>query len=308
MPRVNSERSPSLDAFVATTLDENAAAGLSNMDARRLLAQYGPNATPDVEAHPLQLLLSKFIAPIPCLLEAAIVLQLFLQEFVEAGVIAVLLVFNAALGLFQEARAQGTVAALKSRLALWATARRDGAWTNVLASQLVPGDVVKLSLGGVVPADVRLIGGNVLLDQSTITGESLPIEAAAGLETFAGALVRRGEAVAIVTATGQRTKFGRTAELVRSAHVVSTQQKAIFKVVRNLAALNGIVASALIAYAYVLGLPTPEFIPLMLIAVLATVPVACRRHSPLPPRSEPNPWRDGVCFQPAFLPLTRLPR
>ncbi len=97
-----------------------------------------------------------------------------------------LLVFNAALGLFQESRAQATLAALRSRLALNASARRDGAWTIIPASDLVPGDVVKLSLGGVVAADVRLAEGGVLLDQSMLTGESIPIEAGPGVQTYAG--------------------------------------------------------------------------------------------------------------------------
>jgi H+-transporting ATPase len=142
------------------------------------------------------------------------------------------------------------------------------------ADGIAPGDVVKLSLGSVVPADVRIHSGDVLLDQSMLTGESLPVEAGAGQETFAGALVRRGEAVAIVTATGTRTRFGRTAELVRTAHVVSAQQRTIFRVVRNLALVNGIVAAALIAYAHAIGLGAAEFARLALIAVLATVPVA----------------------------------
>ncbi|HTP96461.1 MAG TPA: HAD-IC family P-type ATPase [Burkholderiales bacterium] len=248
--------------------------GLCSDEARRRLAEFGPNATPDEAAHPLRRLLGKFVAPVPCLLEAAIALQLLLGEYVEAGVIALLLVFNAAVALIQEGRAQATVAALKSRLALWASVRRDGAWINVPAAELVPGDVIKLSLGSVVPADVRLLSGDVLLDQSMITGESLPLEAGAGVETCASALVRRGEAVAEITATGARTKFGRAAELVRTAHVVSTQQKAIFHVVVNLAVFNGIVAVALLAYAWHINLPVAEFIPLALLAVLATVPVA----------------------------------
>jgi len=250
------------------------ACGLSSGEAKRRLAQFGPNATPDVAEHPIRRIVSKFIAPVPCLLEAAILLQLVLHEYIEATVIAVLLVFNAALGLIHEGRAQATIAALKSRLALRASVRRDGAWADVAAADVVPGDALKLSLGGIVCADVRLVSGGVLLDQSTITGESLPIEAGPGFETFAGALVRRGEAVAVVTATGGRTRFGRTAELVRTAHVVSTQQRAIFAVVRNLALVNGVLAVALIAYAYAIGLPTSEFIPLALTAVLATVPVA----------------------------------
>jgi H+-transporting ATPase len=161
-----------------------------------------------------------------------------------------LLVFNAALAYFQESRAQATLAALKSRLALNASVQRDGAWKTVPAAELVCGDLVKLSLGGVVAADVHLTGGSVELDQSMLTGESLPIEAGPGVDTFAGALVRRGEATAVVTATGARTKFGRTAELVRTAHVVSTQQKAVLKIVRNLAIFNGVVILAMGAYAY----------------------------------------------------------
>ena len=272
MPTVRPSRS--LHPTAAAPADPTPVVGLSSAEARRRLEQYGPNATPEVTVHPVRPLMAKFIAPVPCLLEAAIVLQLFLKEYVEAGVIAVLLVFNAALGFLHEGRAQATIAALKSRLALWASALRDGAWTHILASEIVPGDVVKLSLGSVVPADVRLYDGAVLLDQSMITGDSLPIEAGPGVETYAGALVRRGESVAIVTATGERTKFGRTAELVRTAHVVSTQQKAIVRVVRNLALLNGVVAAGLIAYAHRLGLPASELIPLLLITVLATVPVA----------------------------------
>jgi H+-transporting ATPase len=144
----------------------------------------------------------------------------------------------------------------------------------VPAAELVPGDVVKLSLGGVVAADVHVTGGEVLLDQSMLTGESVPVEAAAGVETFAGALVRRGEAVAEVTATGARTKFGRTAELVRTAHVVSSQQKAVLRVVRNLAMFNSVVIAILVVYAYFLEMPLAEIIPLVLTAVLASIPVA----------------------------------
>ncbi len=248
--------------------------GLTSDEARRLLTKFGPNAMPDTSMHPVRMALGKFWAPVPWMLEAAIVLELGLGKYVEAAIIAGLLVFNAALGLFQESRAQATLAALKSRLALSASVRRDGAWKTVPAAELVPGDVVKLSLGGVVAADVHIDGGEVLLDQSMLTGESVPIEAGAGVATFAGALVRRGEAVAEVTATGARTKFGRTAELVRTAHVVSSQQTAVLRVVRNLAAFNGVVILALVAYAWFLAMPLAEIIPLVLTAVLASIPVA----------------------------------
>ena len=229
---------------------------------------------PDTAVHPLRRALAKFWAPVPWMLEAAIVLEIVLGKYVEAGIIAGLLAFNAALGFFQEGRAQATLAALKSRLALNASVKRDNAWTTVPAAQLVVGDIVKLSLGAVVAADVRLTEGSVLLDQSMLTGESVPIEAGAGFETYAGALVRRGEAVAEVTATGARTKFGRTAELVRTAHVESSQQKAVLRVVRNLAMFNGAIIVMLVGYAYTLKMPGSEVIPLVLTAVLASIPVA----------------------------------
>ncbi|HEX4112622.1 MAG TPA: HAD-IC family P-type ATPase [Stellaceae bacterium] len=252
----------------------DAPSGLTGDEARRRLEKFGANAMPDTNAHPLRMALDKFWAPVPWMLEAAVVLQLALGKYVEGAIIAALLVFNAALGLLQESRAQATLAALKSRLALNASARRDGAWKTVLAADLVPGDVVKLSLGAVVAADVRITGGEILLDQSMLTGESVPIEAGAGAQTYAGALVRRGEAVAEVTATGLRTKFGRTAELVRTAHVVSTQQKAVLRVVRNLALFNGILIVLLVAYAYAIGLTAVEIVPLVLTAILASIPVA----------------------------------
>jgi len=259
------------DVVVAEAAPEG---GLMSAEAHDRLEKFGPNAMPDTNANPLRAAIVKFWAPIPWMLEAAIVLQLLLGKYLESAIIAGLLVFNAALGLLQESRAQATLAALKSRLALNASVRRDGAWKTVPAAELVPGDVVKLSLGGVVAADVRLTSGDVLLDQSMLTGESAPIEAGAGVQTYAGALIRRGEAVAQVTATGARTKFGRTAELVRTAHVVSSQQTAVLRVVRNLAAFNGVLIVGLVAYAAVLKLPLGEIIPLVLTAVLASIPVA----------------------------------
>jgi H+-transporting ATPase len=218
--------------------------------------------------------LAKFWAPVPWLLEASILLQLVLHKYLEAAIIAGVLIFNAVLAYLQEGRAQATLAALKSRLALNASVRRDGIWKIVPAAELVRGDLVKLSLGGVVAADVHMIEGSVLLDQSMLTGESLPIEAGRGVDTFAGALVRRGEATAEVTATGVHTKFGRTAELVRTAHVVSSQQKAVLRIVRNLAIFNGVVILLIGAYAYAHAMPWSEIIALLLTSVLAAIPVA----------------------------------
>jgi H+-transporting ATPase len=248
--------------------------GLTSEEAQRRLEKSGADTMPDASVHPLRMALEKFWTPVAWMLEAAILLQIVMGAYIEAGIIAALLIFNAGLGLFQEGRAQATLTALKSRLALTATVRRDGNWTSLPAAGLVSGDVVKLTLGGVVAADVTLVDGEILLDQSMLTGESVPIEAGAGVRTFAGALVRRGEATAEVTATGVRTKFGRTAELIRTAHVVSAQQKAVLRVVRNLAICNGIIIVALVGYAVFRGVGLPEIISLVLTAVLASIPVA----------------------------------
>lgn len=248
--------------------------GLSTDEADKRLAQYGPNAVEDIENRPIRRLLGKFSAPVPWLLEATVLLQLALGKDIEATVIFALLIFNAAIGFFQESRAQTTLTALKSRLSLTASVLRDRAWTVVPTAQLVPGDMVKLCLGGVVAADVRILTGDVLIDQSMLTGESMPTDAGVGVLAYAGALIRRGEATAQVTATGDKTKFGRTAELIRRAHAESSQQKAVFRVVRNLAACNGVVILLMLAYAYVARMPSSEMISLALAAVLASIPVA----------------------------------
>lgn len=260
-----------------STSPSNSAAtleGLTTEEAQRRLLSIGVNAVPDVAPPLWRRALAKFSAPIPWMLEIAIVLQFVLHEYAESAVIALLLVFNAVLGLVQEGRARATLDALKSRLALLASVRRDGQWQTLPATDLVPGDLVKLTLGGIVPADARLLEGDVLLDQSMLTGESLPVEAGAGASTFAGALVRRGEALAVVTATGARTKFGRTAQLVSAARAVSSQQQAVLRLVRNLAMFSAAMVIVQVLYATAKHMPPLQLIPLTLTAVLAAIPVA----------------------------------
>ena len=250
------------------------ALGLTTDEARRRLQAGGSNVVADVREHPIKRALGKLWAPVPWMLEAAIGLALLLGDDAQAGAVAVLLVFNAGLSYFQESRSQATLDALKSRLALVSPVRRDGTWVTVRAAELVPGDVIKLSLGAVVGADVRILDGLVLLDQSMLTGESLPVEAGAGTDAYAGGLIRRGEARATVTATGERTKFGRSAELIRTASVESSEQKAILLVVRNLVLFNGGVTVLLAAYALLSPMPRGAIAPLILVAILASIPVA----------------------------------
>lgn len=260
--------------LAATQTQSGLTQGLSSTFAFDRLRREGPNAVPDTSESRARAVWTKFWAPVPWLLEAAVILQFILHKYLEASVIAVLLVFNALLSYFQEGHAQATLAALKSRLALNSYVLRDGEWMTSPTSNLVREDVVKLSLGAIVPADVKLLDGNVSLDQSMLTGESLPVDATAGDETFAGALVIRGEATAVVTAIGVHTRFGKTAELVRIARAVSSQQSAVLQIVRNLALFNAAVIAAMGVYALRHAMPGGEILGLLLTAILAAIPVA----------------------------------
>ena len=263
---------PVLSALIPSGTDT--AAGLTGDEARRRLAEFGPNAIAEETPSPLRAVLAKLWAPIPWLLEAAIILQIGLGKYLEAAVIGGLLAFNATLGLLQESRATAALAALKKRLAPTALVRRDGVWTKRAASDLVPGDMIRLPLGAVVPADARIMSGSVMVDQSMVTGESVPIDAEAADQVYAGSLVRRGQAVAEVTATGSRTYFGRAAELVRVARAASTEQRAIFGVARNLAVVNGALAVAIVVYAHAIAIPATDLVGLALTALLGSIPVA----------------------------------
>jgi H+-transporting ATPase len=249
-------------------------AGLSAAEAARRLATVGANAVEEERPRLLARILRHFWAPVPWMLEATVGLQLLIGEHVEAAMIATLLLLNVALGVVQESRADATLALLKQRLAPRTRVRRDGTWRDLPAAELVPGDVVQLSLGGIVPADLRLLAGEVLLDQSMLTGESIAVEVGPAASAYAGGLVRRGEAVAEVTATGARTFFGRAAELVRVAKVESSEQKTVLAVVRALTVVNFAIVVGMVAYAHAIGMDVPHIVPLVLTALLSAVPVA----------------------------------
>jgi len=248
--------------------------GLSSEEARRRLLESGPNAVTEKKPHLILSLVGKFSAPVPWMLEATIVLELGLGKFLEAAVIAVLLVFNASLSLFQETRARSALELLQKRLAVRARVLRDAAWGLIPAEELVPGDFVHLQMGDLVPADICIREGEVLIDQSALTGESVPIEVGQGKTAYAGSLVKRGEASGEVTATGQRTYFGKTAELVRSARTASHLESIIFTIVKYLVAMDTALAVAVFLYAALAGMPLAETLPFVLILLVASVPVA----------------------------------
>jgi H+-transporting ATPase len=248
--------------------------GLTSAEAAHRAAEIGTNTISEKATPRWRAFAAKFWSPVPWMLEAALLLQLALGAYVEAVVVGALLVFNATLAFIQEGRAGAALAALKERLAPTAHVRRDGAWVRLAASELVPGDAIRLPLGAIVPADATIGSGSVLVDQSMLTGESLPIDAEPASRVYAGSIVRRGEAIAEVTATGPRTHFGRVAELVRISRAPSTEQAAIFAVTRNLAIVNGTLAVLMVGYAYASAFASGDLVRLALTALLATIPLA----------------------------------
>ena len=249
-------------------------AGLSSAEAASRRVKFGPNAVVEKRVHPVVKFVRQFWAPVPWMLEATIVLQIILGQRLTASMIATLLVLNVLLATFQESRANAALALLKQRLTLKARVRRDGAWIDGAAANLVPDDIVQISLGDVVPADIVLIDGSLLLDQSMLTGELIPVETEAGKTAYAGGLVRRGAAIARVTATGTRTYFGRTAELVNLAHVESAEQKAVLSVVRILTGINFVIAAGIVTYALAIRISVEQVMLLVLTTLLSAVPVA----------------------------------
>jgi len=248
--------------------------GLTDAEAAARLVRYGPNALVEEPRHVLRALLAKLMGPVPWLLEAAVVLELAAGKVTEAVIVACLVVFNAVLSFVQEGRASEALALLRGRLAVRARVRRDGSWQLIDAERLVPGDLVHVRVGDIVPADVAASDGVASVDQSVLTGESAAVEVRAGGTLYAGSIVQRGEASGEVTATGAHTYFGRTAELVRTAKTASHLEETIFKVVWALLLMDGALVVAVLAYGIATHLQAAELLPFVLILVVATVPVA----------------------------------
>ena len=248
--------------------------GLSTAEAARRLAQYGRNEVPERKANPAVLFLRRFWGITPWMLELTAVLTLVLRKEIETLVVLGLLVFNAILGFTQEARANSALEQLKQRLQVNARVRRDGRWIVVQARELVPGDVVRLRAGDFVPADVKVTGGAIEVDQSALTGESLSQEKRARDIVFSGSLVRRWEATGVVTATGVHTYYGRTAELVRIAKPKLHMEEVTARVVRWLLAMVGVLVLAGLAFTFARGGSVVEFLTLAVVLLVSAIPVA----------------------------------
>jgi H+-transporting ATPase len=248
--------------------------GLSSQEAEKRLVQYGPNAVVEETQHPVLILLNKFWAPVPWMLEATVLLELYLGKYIDALVIGALLLFNAILSFVQENRASGALALLRQRLHVQARALRDGHWKLVPAQDLVPGDVIHLRMGDLLPADVRLIDGQIQMDQSALTGESAPVEGEPGRDAYAGAIVKRGEATGEVTATGSQTYFGKTAELVRTAKTASHLEGTIFSIVKYLVIGDVGLVAIVVLYGSLTHIAWYTLLPFALILLVASVPAA----------------------------------
>ncbi len=249
--------------------------GLSSNEAARLLQQYGPNALEEKKVSPIRKLLGYFWGPIPWMIEVAAVLSATVRHWPDFFIIVALLIFNAGVGFWQEYTAGNAVDALKKELAQKARVLRDGAWKVINSAGLVPGDIIRIRLGDVVPADAMIVGGDYLsVDQSALTGESLPVSKKPGEEVFSGTVVKQGEVVAEVTATGQNTRFGKTAGLVEQAITVSHFQKAVLTIGDYLIYVSLILVAILVLVQLHRHQSWIDLIQFALILTVASIPVA----------------------------------
>jgi H+-transporting ATPase len=249
--------------------------GLSQAEAQKRLTQYGPNEIEEKETNAFLKFLGYFWGPIPWMIEAAVILSAVAQHWPDFGIILLLLIANAVVGFWEEHQAGNAIAALKAKLAIKAQVKRDGKWTHPEARELVPGDVIHLRLGDIVPADARLLAGDpVEVDQSALTGESLPVTHQSGDAVFSGSIVRTGEIDALVYATGSNTYFGKTAQLVQGAQTASHFQRAVLKIGNYLILLAVTLVAVIITVALFRGDPILTTLQFALVLTVAAIPVA----------------------------------
>jgi H+-transporting ATPase len=249
--------------------------GLSSSEAEKRLQQYGPNEIQEKKSNPLKKFLGYFWGPIPWMIEAAVVMSAVIQRWPDFGIILTLLMVNAIVGFWQEHKAGNAIELLKQRLAIKARVLRDGKWQAMPAGKLVPGDIARLRLGDIIPADVKLIDGDYLLtDESALTGESLPVEKHLSDVGYASSIVKQGEMNALVVNTGARTFFGKTTTLVEEAKTPSHFQRAISKIGDYLILLAVGLVIVIFLVSIFRGQNILEIIQFALILTVASIPAA----------------------------------
>ena len=254
---------------------ESSPEGLSQAEADKRLVQYGPNELEEKKTNMFLKFLTYFWGPIPWMIEVAVILSAVARHWPDFFIILLLLAANAVVGFWEEREAGNAIEALKAKLAVKARVKRDGKWITPAARELVPGDVIRLRLGDIVPADARLLDGDpVEVDQSALTGESLPAERKPGEAVFSGSIIRRGEISALVYATAKNTYFGKTAQLVQEAHTVSHFQKAVLKIGNYLIILAVALVAVIVTVAIFRGDPILTTLQFALVLTVAAIPVA----------------------------------
>jgi H+-transporting ATPase len=249
--------------------------GLSQDEAQRRLARYGYNELPEKRVNPVLKFLSYFWGPIPGMITVAALLSGLLQHWADLGVILALLIMNAMVGFREEYQAGNAIAALKAKLALQARVKRDGVWRAIPARELVPGDMIRLRIGEIVPADAKLLEGDpVEVDQSALTGESLPVEHKTGDAVYSGSIIRQGEIEALAYGTGNATFYGKTAELVEAAQTRSHFQRAVIRIADYLIVIALALAILILAVALLRGDKPLNVLQFVLVLTVAAVPVA----------------------------------
>jgi H+-transporting ATPase len=249
--------------------------GLSSEEARSRLDRFGPNTIEEHHVPPIVKFLLHFWGPIPWMIEVAAVLSGIVKHWADLGIVVTLLLVNAIIGFWQEHKADNAIALLKRSLALKAQARRDKSWQTIEAGTLVPGDVVRVRLGDIIPADIKLTAGDYLeIDQSALTGESLPVEKRAGDVSYSGSIVHRGEMDGVVVGTGMNTYLGTTARLVQDTHTVSHYQKAVLRIGHFLVILTLVLVALILLVAVFRHTPLLETAQFALILTVAAIPVA----------------------------------
>ncbi|RUM88485.1 MAG: plasma-membrane proton-efflux P-type ATPase, partial [Thermovibrio sp.] len=274
-----------IDEFKGKTIEEtlkelgtSLERGLSTKEAQRRLKQFGLNEIPEKEEPLWHRILRRFWGPIPWMIETAAILSAIVKHWEDFVIILVLLFVNAGVDLWQEHKALSALKVLKEKLAKKALVLRDGKWQLIEAKYLVPGDIIKLKIGDIIPADVKLDHGGdyILVDQSALTGESLPVTKKPGDIAYANSIVKKGEIVAIVVATGLDTYFGKTVQLVAKAEKEERShfQEMVIKVGNFLIVLTLILISIMILVEINRGKPIIDLVQFSLVLTVAAIPVA----------------------------------
>ncbi len=249
-------------------------AGLSDNEASSRLHTYGYNEVSEKKESSILKFLKKFWTPISWMLELTIIITFILGKYDDSLIILFLLIFNGVISFTQESKADNAVELLKKKLSAQARVLRDGKWNVIETKFLVPGDIVHLRLGDVVPADIKIIDDELEIDQSALTGESLSVTRKKGDTIYSSSVVKRGECNGLVTETGSKTYFGKTTELVEIAKTKSHIEELIMKIIKDLIAIDTILVIALILFSIYRGVDITEVIPFALVILIASIPVA----------------------------------